>query len=305
MRYLPILFLIILLVFISGCTNQNQNPTVSTEDGVSITDFSFNPSSVYAGYNAGLGLEFQNLGGSKAEITKIQIYGVDFTSGSSSTQREWRIVKGNQEVDIANGLTSKGELDPPEPDVGIEGDKDYYEWRLQSPLVTAKTDYDFRVRIEYSYTTVYTGIIRLVHEDYLESLSDADKQKLYNSDGIISSVSTNGPISVVPFSGRHFIVEELATKPILKFKIENVGKGYTYTDIGKYYLTIKETPGSMVSCGNQPIKLSSGKSTIIDCTFDPSLVGSFTNKIDKTFQINFEYSYYVDGITSITVNPSF
>ncbi len=294
------IFLIFLIIAISGCVGQDGF-TVSTKDGVAITDFSFEYSPVYAKENVGLRLEVQNVGGSKATLKKIQVYGVDF----GSDDRDW----GIRNDDAIKKLNE--ELYQPDPDINLEGAKYYHEWRLKAPSeVLAETKYDFVARVEYDYTTTYTGIIRLVNEDYLQSLSDEDRQKLYGSGGIISSELTNGPISVIPYSGRHFIVDDLSARNI-KFKIENVGKGYTYLcPVGrdcvnddpianKSYVRI-ETRGD-ISC-NGEVKLSSGKSHVIDCTFTPS---SVENKVDKTFQIELEYSYYIDDFTSITVNPTF
>jgi len=50
--------------------------------------------------------------------------------------------------------------------------------------------------------------------------------------------------------------------------------------------------------------LSRGKTAVIKCTFSPGGI-SFTNKMEKQFQITLEYEYYVDSAASITVNPVF
>ena len=313
MKHLSILFLISLIITISGCIGQDE-VIVSTKDGVIITDFSFENAPIYARDNVGLHLEVQNVGGEKAELKKIQVYGVDFNPCTVS-DRCWNIREGIQSLDegyIEANLPSKGELYRPDPSIKLEGGKDYYEWRLQSPgEVSSETNYDFRVRVEYDYETTYSGTIRIINEDYLQTLSEEDRQKLFNTGGIISSELTNGPISVVPYSGRHFIVNpgEPEGERIIKFKIENVGKGYTYVgDItsNNYYINITEIVGDVISsCNdNDPmIKLSSGKSHTIECKFNPP--NSVVNKIDKPFQIKFEYSYYVDGSVSITVKPTY
>ena len=311
MKHLSILFLIFLVITISGCIGQDVI-VVSTKDGVIITDFSFEHSPVYAEDNVGLGLEVQNVGDNIAQITKIQLYGVDFTSGSSSTEREWRILgTGSQEVNI-NDLPSKGELYQPDPDINLEAAKDYYEWRLQAPLVAAKTDYDFHARVEYSYTTTYTGIIRVINDDYLQTLNEEERQKLFSAGGMISSETTNGPISVTPFASRHFIVTPGETgEREIKFKVENVGKGYTYADDQKYSIKLVDirpklgVGGIIASCnGGEPIiKLSSGKSHIFECDF--VLPTDVKNKMDKTFQLEFGYYYYVDDSASITVKPAY
>ncbi len=318
MKRLSILLSIFLIIVISGCIDDNGTVTVSTKDGVAITDLSFDHSPVYGKDNVVLRLEVQNVGGSRAELKKIQVYGVDFGSSGG----DW-IIRGNglRELDksfIQANLPSGGDLYQPDPVIEIEGATDYYEWKLRAPSgVTSETDYDFRVRVEYNYNTTYSGIIRVIDDNYLQSLNEEERQKLYSSGGIVSSELTNGPISVIPFSGRHFIIDptDLGDR-IMKFKIENVGKGYPYIcDVGlgceqddtnakKYYLRTSIV-GDIISCNEQEMKLSSGESHILYCTFMPSKVGSFTNKVDKQFQIIFEYSYYIDGSSPVTVKPTY
>ncbi len=316
MKYLSILSLIILIIVISGCIGQNPEPMTSPNDGVVITDFSLESSQIYARDNIGLRLELQNVGGNKATLKKIQLYGVDFKSGSSD-ENAWGI-KGNglQQLDenfIKTNLPSKGELFQPDPSINFDGAKDFYEWRLQSPSdISSETNYDLRVRIEYDYETTYSADIRIINDEYLLTLSDEDRQKLFNSGGIISSELTNGPISVIPYSGRHFIVSqgESGEKRIIKFKIENVGKGYSYIDDitnGNYYIKINGITGDVITNCNitnplyPKIKLSSGKSHTIECEFNPPT--NIENKVDKPFQIIFAYSYYVDASVSVTVKP--
>jgi len=311
MKYLPILSLIILIIVISGCIGQNSNPVTSTSDGVIIIDFSFENSPIYARDNVGLRLEVQNVGGNGAELKKIQVYGVDFNC-ADSTGRAWC---NKNPTELETDIMGKNRfLDQPNTEINFEGDKYYYEWRLQAPSgITSETNYDFRVRVEYNYETTYSGTIRIINEDYLQTLSEEDRQKLFNTGGIISSELTNGPISVAPYSGRHFIVNpsEPEEERIIKFKIENVGKGYTYVGdmaSGNYYIKIKDNGiiGDVISsCNdNDPmIKLSSGKSHTIECKFTPP--NNVVNKIDKPFQIGFEYSYYVDDSAPITVKPAY
>lgn len=307
--------LIVLIVIISGCIGQNSTPVTSTKDGIIITDFSFENSPIYAGDIIGLQLELQNVGGSKVNLYKIQLYGVDFIP-CDYIERCWGIKDGVQELNdtyIQANLPSKGVLYPPDPSINLEGDKDYYRWRLQAPSgIGAPTNYDFRVRVEYNYETIYSGTIRIVNDDYLQTLSDEDKQKLFNTGGIISSKLSNGPLSVTPYTSRHFIVNpgDPVVDRTIKFKIENVGKGYTYVDnmtSGNYHISISEiiSDGLISDCndGNPTIKLSNGKSHTIECTFKPPT--DVANKIDKPFQIKFEYSYYVDGSASITVKPTY
>jgi len=314
MKHLSILFLILIIV-ISGCVGQDGIIS-SAKDGLIITDFSFEYSPIYARDNVGLRLEVQNVGGSDAEIKKIQVYGVDFEPGES-TEGEW----GHKDEPIEFEGTYIGEnrfLDKPDPDMNFEGGKYYHEeWRLQAPWgIKSETDYDFRVRVEYGYETTYSGTIRVIDDEYLRSLSENERQKLFDAGGIVSSELTNGPISIVPYSGRHFIVDSTNPQPrIMRFEVKNVGKGYPFIeDEGQeknYYIRINGIIGDVITdCIEDgeaitEFKLSKGESHTLDCVFDPPGMNEFTNKIDKPFQIILEYYYYVDSRTSITVNPTY
>jgi len=313
MKRLSILFTF-LIIIISGCIGQ-ETPIVSTKDGVIITDFSFEHSPVYAEDNVGLRLEVQNVGGNEAELKKIQVYGVDFDC--IDTTRAW-CNKGADPTEFDGTYIGEDRfLDPPNTEINFEGGKCYHEWRLQAPSgVTSETNYDFRVRVKYDYNTTYSGMIRVIDDIYIQSLKEDEKQKLFSSGGLVSSEVTNGPISITPYSSRHFIVspgDQKQKRPI-KFKIENVGKGYPYIkdpvsgDIRNYHIKIIEI-GGITDCDKDPtngeIKLSSGKSHTINCKFETPTTDGFTNKLDKPFQIRFEYSYYVDGSTSITVKPAY
>lgn len=321
MRSILILILLLLIIAFSGCTGNGGTSIISAKDGVVITDFSFGHSPIYSEDNVDLHLEVQNTGGSNAKLIKIQIYGVDF---SLTNPRSWKLRGGKLQVLDENfidaNLASGGELYRPDPDINLEGAKDYYEWRLKAPTeVTSETEYDFRVRVEYDYTTTYFGTIRIINDNYLRSLKENEKQALLNTGGIASSELTKGPITITPFSGRHFIVDEdynpiTAPPRTIKFKIENTGGGYPYRTaddgtIRNYYIKIVETGDIISNCDKDlntgEIKLSSGESHIIDCDLSPPGINEFTNKIDKPFQIGLEYSYYIDGKTSITVKPAY
>lgn len=309
------IFLIFLIIAISGCIGDGGTSFVSTKDGVVITETSFEQSPVYAGDYVGLRLEIQNVGDSKAELKRIQVYGVDFNdAGPGSRARKWG--RRNSDTDLVGNEIGKTELYQPDPNIDLEGQKYYREWRLQAPTgVSSETDYDFRVRIKYDYSTNYTGVMRVIDDTYLQSLDEEKRQELFSSGGIASSVLTNGPISVTPYSSRHFIVspgDPAQNRPI-KFKIENVGKGYPYVEdppgtIRNYYIKVMET-GGIANCEKDPvygeIKLSSGESINMNCEFTTPITSDFTNKIDKPFQIMFKYSYYIDGSASITVNPAY
>jgi len=284
-----LILLLIFVILISGCVEQETLVTTGTKDGVKIKGFSFDRSSIYAGDPVGLNLEIQNVGDVEAELQAIKIYGLM-----------------NRTVE----LKTDDILSPGLPNENIEGESQYYREIFEAPYVSASTTFNFGARVEYRYRSIYTGTLRVVEGSYLESLSAEDRDSLLDNSGVISASVTGGPLSVSPVKGRGFIVDGGSmTRPIL-FKVTNAGSGYTYTgsiETGNYQVTI--TSDGLEYCGiveggtpNPTIKLSKGKSRIFSCNFTtPSEV---VNKMDVIFSISFDYNYYVDGTTTITIEPS-
>ena len=276
-----VLLSLILIVIISGCGGQQTIQTGKVNDGIIIKDFSFDQSEVYAGDYVKLNLEVQNMGEKEGILTRATIYGGWLTGEGVITDKK----------DI---------LDPAIPSENFEGGAKYFKWTNNAPLgIQASTNYQFGVRVKYDYQTEYIGTVRFVNPTYLDSLSKQQKDSLIVSNGIISSTVSNGPLNINPISGRSFIVGSLTSVPI-KFGIKNVGSGYPYIVEGDYSVKIISQTG--VSCTTDNIKLSRGETGTFICDF--SVPSGFGNYVDKTFKIIFNYSYYVDSMTSITVNPS-
>jgi len=239
-----------------------------------------------------LNLEVQNIGEVEATDINAILFGP-----------EWVTTPSTKNI---------GRLSPSEPEMDIEGELRSTKWRLTTPMdIKTETMYSVGTRVAYKYSTVYTGTLRVVKDTYLETLPEEEKKSLLESGGVVSASATGGPLSVNPVKGRSFIVEGGGTRPI-KFKLTNVGNGYTYTgDIatGNYQVIISSE--NLVDCGKdvqiestngkKTIKLSKGESRMFICWF--VIPSDVINKQDVLFSITFDYNYYVDDIASITVEP--
>jgi len=287
MRRLMILLSLILIVIISGCGGQQTIQTGAVNDGIIIKDFSFDQSEIYDGDYVKLNIEVQNVGEVIGKLAGISVYGGWLT--------------GSYLIPNSNNL----KLDKAVPSENIEGESRYFSWTDTPNLgIQSSTNYQFGVRVKYNYTTEYVGTVRFVSPEHLDSLSKQQKDSLIVNNGIISSSVSNGPLNINPISGRSFIVGSLSSVSI-KFGIKNVGSGYPEN----YLVNIEPPIGSVSSCykseeakTNTTIKLSRGETGTFICDFPVS--SGLSNYVDKTFKIIFDYSYYTDGSTSITVNPS-
>jgi hypothetical protein len=306
MKTLVPLILLIGAVILSGCTTTGGG-TTATGNGIVIDDFSFDYTPIYSGDQIGLNIELQNIGGEIGTLEKVTVFGQDFTT--SANPLKWSISDTGELTQIPT--SPERDLYPPDPTTGFEGDIWTHQWLITAPNdVKAPTEYDFQVRAEYSYTSEYSGTIRIVSANYLRTLSATDRENLIKEGGVVASSVTAGPLNLAAASGRHFIVQSdaPAATSSVKFKVTNIGSGYPYdTDLSVsaslYLVKITGTDG--LSCTKTDFLLARGKTGTFSCDIDIPAEGSITNKLDKNFRITLSYDYYVDSAASITVQPTF
>lgn len=310
-----LLILLVFVLLISGCIGGIGEGPIAT-NGIIIKDFSFDYSPIYAKEQVGLTIELQNVGEERGELKKVTVYGVDYKGGSSS-ELSWGLPGETFTMDASHSDFPENPLFPPDPTTGFEGDIWYYSWLPQAPTrIRTLTDYTFDVRVQYSYSTTYTGTIRIINDNYLRTLSNDEREKLVKQGGVVESSITGGPLSISGTSGRHFIVRSSSSdKRDMKFKVINVGSGFPYDDVNSNDIIDTSElhvvrvgspiPNDFITCTKSKIKLSRGKDGILPCTIIVPGTGDVINKMDKKFSITLFYEYYVDGKTSITVNPTY
>jgi len=299
------------IVILSGCIGGVGGGGVTPgTNGIIIKEFGFDYSPIYSGESTGLTLTLQNVGGEKAILKEIEVFGIDTGTPASSTAGTLTWGYGSGDSFILTGIDQ--ELLPPDPTTGFEGEEYFQEWVPESPTgIKSPTTYDFQTRIKYLYTTTFTGKITVVDDAYLRSLPTDQREALIKVGGVQDASVTGGPLALTAASGRNFILRtgEGGTARSIKFKIANVGSGYPYKDPWSndnlHIVTVTGEEGINCSVGttDADIKLSRGKTGVISCEFTPPVQGTFSNKIDKMFSVTLSYGYYVDSSASITVNP--
>jgi len=291
-RILP-LFMLIGVIVASGCIGQPK-PVQPGTNGLVITDFSPDETSVTAGDSVNLNLEVQNVGGATAKNINGNIYGVTFGSGAF----DWERTQGDQSFVIAEQLL------PPEQ--GIPGEiSSPYIWVLKAPSgIKSDTTYSFDVRVDYHYSTDVTGILTFVSESYWNSLSKTEKDALISKAGVSQMTQTGGPISVTLYAGqrqRPFVVYKGQDTYHMRVTITNVGSGEPKGAIT--LATPQASSGMTVSCTTPSggIILSRGKTANFPCDIKLNTPDSISNKQDFTIGLSFTYDWRVDSSTDITV----
>ncbi len=290
MKRLLILLFLISVIVVSGCVDQETLVIGPATDGVVIKDFSFDSPTVYEGDSVGLNLEVQNVGEVEGTVEDITLFGPDLT--------DWSVTGPTPSITVA--------LSPSEPEVDFEGEARSTRWRVTAPDVTAETPYTFGTRVIYDYETFYTGTLRVVTYSYLETLQEEERRGLLESGGVVSSTVTGGPLSVKPMKGRNFIVSSGGGgTSSLVFELTNLGSGYPSSNRNinedtMYKVEISSSSG-LTGCdsyGETTVRLSKGEKRLFSCNFG---IPDVVNKEDIIFTIEFDYYYYVDGMTSINV----
>ncbi len=293
-----IMFLLLIVVIgISGCIG--QGPTIAGGPGVVITDFSVDYSPIYAGDPVGMNLEVMNQGEFDTDVDRVTYFGVsaaDWTGFPASAD------------------TTPHPVTPADPVTGFEGGTWWETTSITSPdTIVSTITFDLGVRIEYEYETDYTATIRVVDPDYLRTLSKEDKDAMIRSGGIRESTSTAAPITVTAASGAHFVARGTDTDMTIPFRVSNIGPGLPYrsgiasaedavTD-GLYEIQITDTSTNLDCSAAGNIALSRGKNGGFGCIL--TVPGTVVNFEDHSFSFTLYYRYYVDGSTTLTVNPQY
>ncbi len=288
------LFSIVSVVFLAGCTNEPGG--VSTA-GVVISSFTPDIQLVDGG-DVTFTVVVQNIGGRSATNVRALFFGLS---------NEWKDSTG-QPFDSQNEQI--GTLASADPTLGLKGEEGTADLEVQAPLgKSSDIVYDASVRVFYDYSTESDTIMRFVTSDYLRTNPNVIK-------GIQSSSSTDGPLVINAVARTPTVQSDSNALGRVQFEIINTGGGRIFRP-GNNDLVLDELSsievtglGSKGSCSGQSpgdkstltnVRLAGGKSKIISCDIDVSNVVNFA---DRAVKVVVKYSYFTDGATQVTVTKN-
>ena len=289
------LFSVISIVFLAGCTRGGVEPTGA---GVIITSFAPDVQSVDAGSSVSFIVNLKNIGGKTSAAGRALFFGLS---------NDWAFpTSGNPGIVPA--------LAAADPSLGLSGEEasiDFVATIASTAAKNADVAYDASVRVIYGYSTTVDTLLRFVKSDFLRTAPNTPK-------GIQSSTATAGPL-LVTAAARTPTLTSTATTGRVQFEIQNIGPGRVVKEIPSdgvvpatnldIIKTIEITGvGDAGKCAGGPAssgkvtlqdqRLAGGKSKVISCDVAvPDLV-SFK---DIALKVTITYSYFVDSTTQVTV----
>jgi hypothetical protein len=294
------------VVLISGCTT-GDTTSVSFGNGVAITGWEPDFSSVDSEEPVSLQLKIQNTGRADAENVQAKIINVNLDEWG--TGFSWT----GDEKDF-------GTLLAPDEKTGTPGQTETYMWNLEAPELPEGMQFTYTpmVRVVYDYTTKAAKPITLVTTEELRRLV----QNGMTLSGQTATY-TEGPLSVEIRTGNFVKTGDIDQEFPIYILITDIGGGGVIPSSGMWgtgwggwgtederypvemTLTLPdrmslESEGSeYCSTSGETIELWGGNTAEITCKVsvdDPPDV-----REEALIQVELEYTYYTDSSTSIEV----
>ncbi|MEM7824462.1 MAG: hypothetical protein QXD72_01920 [Candidatus Aenigmatarchaeota archaeon] len=275
-----IFYLLVVVIFLAGCA---KKATITTNNGLSIVDFSPDLSIVGSNTPVTISLIVENVGEGIAHIVEAELIGLD--DWTLNDDRGQLVASTLAAADLTNN---------------IKGEQAVKEWKLVSPSKMVNQKYDFSVKLYYGYQTRSTILIRAMGLEYFKSLSKEEQSKIQQ--GIVSVSNTKGPLEISVKTQQTFLTQ--SSQLPIEIEIKNIGTGRAFlggTKPTKENLDIVSITTTGVRCTKNGVKLTNGKLGKLVCYLDTSRVTTLqTFSIDVTI----DYSYFVEKTSSITVLKS-
>ncbi len=303
-------------VFIAGCVTPQipfiaPQPTVVAGAGLTITDFSVDPSEVYSTSTARVLMTVDNLGGSVASDSNsmVMLIGsalkLDDTTGMYWSNPSETIFKHFGK-----------DMKPADPVREIPADTKTFTWSLTAPNVSKgqMNDYIFIGRVYYDYQSSVSGTI------WVYSQSEADAARAAGrtlNKATFSAISA--PVSLtVKATPDPVVLAPGENKFTLIITVSNVGGGTLYKKGAVDYTTGSENVELTTDELNRvDISITAPGMTIpATCTGEQELIGGKDLKIvcdvtvdtpPTTFQgypitIKADYGYFTERTASVSVS---
>jgi len=225
-----LVFALIAIAIAAGCIGQTapaREVKVVANDGLQITSFTAEPTSVDVGDFVIFTLEVENVGGVSSSSAVAHLLGVE---------GQWREpTPGNPLVTDSYQLL--GALAPPNPTFSQPGDFKVAAWTYKTPtLATGLLNFPATVTAEviYAYNTTGALVIKTIGETFLRTEYSAKGRTPAGP----ALTTTNAPVKIlVPEAQANYYIrvddDEAAAdyqyKPV-QFRLVNVGSGYPLTN---------------------------------------------------------------------------
>lgn len=313
-----IILSVLAVVVAAGCVG-GQLPFITTTttfvggNGLTITEFSIDPSDIYGGSNARLVMEVENKGGVPVADDEMLVLlkgsALDLTGDDTMYWTE-----SESGESIVKRLDSGDELKPEDPVRETPADTERFTWRLAAPDITAGEQRDdiFIGRLYYDYSTKVSGTI------WVYSQSEADAARAAGRPlNQPTFTSTAGPVAlIVKSSPQVVIVENDGDDFVLTIKVSSVGGGTLYRHSTVDYDSITED----VAIGEDDLNwVEIGVVSDLDateCDVEEELVGGkdITISCDVTvasapstfrgfpITVTADYGYYTERTASVSVS---
>jgi hypothetical protein len=306
--------LLALVLAVSGCVGQKP-VTVAPNDGLVITNFDADQTTVDEGESVSFTLDIENQGGTDATSIIAELSGIE---------GQWRNLDGTLVVDTMP--KEKNLLKPPEPESNLPGDFKTFTWRLKTPEVPQLT-YTLPpviAKVIYNYKTTGSIQIHALSKTFYKTEFLAKNKPLTST---MTVQNTNAPVKIELTDKTNAIIvddasdaDEIQTFPV-RFLLKNVGSGFPITEgvPGRFLGTIKLAgPFKFADCLGfrdtseveiipdnvdefAKLKTRTGEALIsCDLSVPKSLWGE---RQEETIDMKFDliYRYYIDRSVSIQI----
>jgi len=296
-----IIFLILLIVVVSGCTGQRAIK-VDANNGLVINKFDIDPSTLEYTDTADVYLEVENVGGTTASNVVATLYGITWTEPETKTLNK--------------------ELTPPDIrfSPGVSGGYAVFRWSIKAPKLPEGIEhrYDIFARVSYDYkTTAVANLPAITKAEYKR------RKETNTATSEMTITNSNAPIKV-DVTAQPIIIDTSPDAPNsfefpLRISFTNVGSGVPNTDgvdgaikgsirleganlLGASLVDCIEEGNNIGTEGEVNIRIREGKMVTAPCTLriDKS---AWLNRPEGTLSLIFDlrYGYYVESKTQIKV----
>ena len=302
MHFGKLLFAIVLVAAIAGCTSSGSSVAFDQNSGVRIDEFSFDLNDIYEGETVTLFLKLQNVGAkTMTGNSRLWIYGP--TMGGAD---KWSATPAIPEGGIDLPTTT---FTPPDVARRIPGAVHIEEMSLTAPTPLPenmrRTD-KFYARVCYPYET--ESITQLV----ASTRNQMRIEPLPVTDAITRASA--GPIQLKMLSGENLV----AGRPIgIVFEVSDVGGGIAtkpdgcgassgpdlaVASINRVFVTVTVDGAAVSGCTDKEVLISKGMGTIY-CMYTPA-IGQSAPKMEYAITAKARYNYYLTREASVTVNSN-